>query len=87
MKAKVNGGNQEIIYNILMNWENQRIAGWRLCQEMENAQTGITHVEVNTTNVKEERNKKKDVQDACHGENRRQFSRTSKTPLMHGQIS
>ena len=56
MKAKVNGGNQYSIYKILMNWEKQRRARRRLCQEMGKAKTGLTHVEVNTTTVKEERN-------------------------------
>ena len=47
----------------------------------------LTDVELNTTTSKEEMTKKKDVEDACHDENRRKLSLTSNNPLMHRQIS
>ena len=54
---------------------------------MGKVQTGIMHVEVNTTTVKEDMTKKKDLEDVFHDDNRRKFSQTSNTPLMHGRIS
>ena len=53
---------------------------------MGKVQTGLPHLEVNTTTGKEERTKKKDMEDACHDDNRRELSHTSNTSLMHGQI-
>ena len=54
-----------------MTRKNQRRAGILLRRAMGKVQTGLTHIEVNTTTVEEEINKKKDVEDACHDEIRR----------------
>ena len=87
LKEKENGWNQDVIYKSLMTQENKHIAGRRLCRAMGKFQAGLTHVEVNTTTSKEKITKKKDVEDACHDENRRKLSPTSNTPLMHRQIA
>ena len=49
-------------------------------------QTGLPHVEVNTAAGKVDSTEKKDLEDACHDENRRKFSHISNTPLIHIQI-
>ena len=54
---------------------------------MGKVQTGLTHVEVNTTTGKEEMTKNKYVEDACHDKNKTKFSQTFNTPLMDGQIT
>ena len=50
-------------------------------------QTGPTYVELNTITGKEYMTDNKYVEDACHGENKRKLSKTSNTPLVHGQIA
>ena len=54
-----------------MTREKQRIAGQCLHRAMGKVQTGVTHVEVNTTTGKEDMTKNKDVEYACHDEKRR----------------
>ena len=53
---------------------------------MGKVQSGLTHVEENTLAGKEDI-KKKYLENVCHDDNRRKFSQTSNTPLMHGRIS
>ena len=54
---------------------------------MGEVQTGLTHVEVSNTTGKEEMTKNKFVEDACHDENRRNLSQTSKTSLVYSQLA
>ena len=49
-------------------------------------QTDLTHVEVNTITGKEYMNDKKDMEYSCHDYNRRKFSQTSNTHLMHRKM-
>ena len=69
-----------------MTQEKKLRAGRRLCCAMGNIQSGLTHIEVNTTTGKEETTEKKYVEDSCHDENRRKFSQTSNTSLMNGKF-
>ena len=70
-----------------MTREDQLISGRRLHRAMGEVQTGLTHVEVSNTTGKEEMTKNKFVEDACHDENRRNLSQTSKTSLVYSQLA
>ena len=86
LKAKEHGENQDGIYKGVMTQEEQCGARRRLCRAMGKVQTCLTHVEVNTISSKEEITDKKYVEYACHDENRKKFSQTSNTTLMHGKL-
>ena len=49
-----------------MTWYNERKTGQGLQRAIGNIQTGLTHVEMNTTTGKEEMTKNKYMVDACH---------------------
>ena len=87
LKAKENEGDQDSIYKSLITQEKQHRAGQRSHHAMGKVQTGLTHVELNTTTGKEETTENKYMEYACHDDNRRNFSQTSNNPLIHGRIS
>ena len=74
MKAKENGRNQYGIYRSLMIRDKQCRAGQCLFREMGKVQTGLTHVEVNTTTGKEEMTEKEYVEYSCNDDNRGKYS-------------
>ena len=74
LKEKENGVNQEVIYKKIMNWEKQLRVGRRLQRATVKSQTGLTHVEVNTTTGKEEMTEKEYVEYSCNDDNRGKYS-------------